>query len=83
MESVKKTLMDLSRGSIIREDVPRNEQNGANQSPSNVLWELFQWTLGQAQIGVLFPQEHLILTHEIQNVWDCCASISQNCSCVF
>lgn len=32
---------------------------------------------GQAQIGVLLPQEHLILTHELQNVWDCCASISQ------
>lgn len=76
--------MDSNKGSIIQvEDVPQNEQNGANQSPNNVLWELFQWRLGQAQIGVLLPQEHLILTHELQNVWDCCASISQNCSCVF
>lgn len=60
---------------------PENEQNGANHSPSNVLWELFQWRLGQDWSTL--PQEHLILTHELQNVWDCCASISQNCSCVF
>lgn len=62
---------------------PENEHNGANQSPGDVLWELFQREFGQAQIGVPLPQEHLILTHELQNVWDCCASISQNCWWVF
>lgn len=66
-----------------KQEVPRTEQNGAGQSPSIVLWELFQWRLGKAQIRVLLPQEHLILTYELQNVWDCCASILQNCNCDF
>lgn len=56
----EKTLMDLNKGSIILEEfLLRNELNGAYQSHSNVLWELYQWRLGQAKIGVLFATRTL------------------------
>lgn len=36
----------------------------------------------RAALEYFLPQEHLILTHELQNVWDCCGhTVLQNCSC--
>lgn len=86
-QDVLKVFQKLSQTRVMElyqeEEVPRTEASGASQSPSIVLWELFQRRLGKARIRVLLPQEHLILTHELQNVWDCCASILQNCYCDF
>lgn len=82
MESVQKTLMDSSTGSIIQERV--FPEINRMELTSHLVMSCGNYSngdSGQAQFGVLLPQEHLILTHELQNVWDCCASISQNCSC--
>lgn len=59
-QDVLKVFKKLSKTRVTelyqKEEVQRTEENGASQSPSIVLWELFQRRLGKAQIRVLLPK---------------------------
>lgn len=80
----RKTLMDLSKGSIIQQRM--YPEMNRMELTSHLVMSCGNYSNGDSdrpRLEYPLPQEHLILTHELQNVWDCCASISQNCSCVF
>lgn len=74
------------KGSITQEkgDVPGHELNEADSHPVMSCGNYFKWRLTNRPGLEYFCRKNItILTRELQNVWDCRASISQNRYCGF